>query len=187
MLGVSGSAGERLLVETASARNFPSLTSGTAGGTEPKEIGVWPASAEPIAGPPPLKGREGFADRWPGQRGMAGEHRGRAHGEGEGIEIRGGVVRHVRIERGINEVVRTVDENGVSVRCRLRGATRPDISASAGDVLDLELHAQLLGELLRHQAGEYVGWTGGSDRHEHHPPPPRVSLAHGDEPGGQPR
>src|SRR5260370_41967733 len=55
MLGVSGSAGERLLVETASARNFPSLTSGTAGGTEPKEIGVWPASAEPIAGPPPLK------------------------------------------------------------------------------------------------------------------------------------
>src|SRR5258708_32129910 len=56
MLGVSGSAGERLLVETASARNFPSLTSGTAGGTEPKEIGVWPASAEPIAGPPPLKG-----------------------------------------------------------------------------------------------------------------------------------
>src|SRR5262249_3010410 len=56
MLGVSGIAGERALLDTASARNFPSLTSDTAGGTEPKEIGVWPATAEPIAGPPPLKG-----------------------------------------------------------------------------------------------------------------------------------
>src|SRR6516225_11618737 len=56
MVGTSGSAGERFLLETASASSFPSLTSGTAGAVEPKEIGVCPASVEPIAGPPPLYG-----------------------------------------------------------------------------------------------------------------------------------
>src|SRR5215468_2755635 len=56
IVGTSGSAGERPLLETASARSLPSLTSGTAGAVEPKEIGVWPATVDPIAGPPPLNG-----------------------------------------------------------------------------------------------------------------------------------
>src|SRR5262249_58664907 len=56
MVGTSGSARDRVLVETASARSFPSLTSGTAGAVDPKEIGVWPATAEAIARPPPLDG-----------------------------------------------------------------------------------------------------------------------------------
>src|SRR5215470_8664752 len=56
MVGTSGSACERVLVETASARSFPSLISGTAGAVDPKEIGVWPATAEATAGPPPLNG-----------------------------------------------------------------------------------------------------------------------------------
>src|SRR5438309_6468072 len=56
MVGTSGSACERVLVETASARSFPSLISGTAGAVDPKEIGVWPATVEATAGPPPLNG-----------------------------------------------------------------------------------------------------------------------------------
>src|SRR6266511_3003056 len=56
MVETSGSACDRVLLETASARSFPSLTSGTAGAIEPKEIGVWPATTEAIAGPPPLNG-----------------------------------------------------------------------------------------------------------------------------------
>src|SRR5262245_8466184 len=56
MVGTSGKGGERLLLEIASERSLPSFTSGTAGAIEPKEIGVCPATAEPIAGPPPLNG-----------------------------------------------------------------------------------------------------------------------------------
>ena len=56
MVGTSGSAGVRVFDVTASARSLPSLTSGTAGAIAPNEIGVWPATVEPIAGPPPLNG-----------------------------------------------------------------------------------------------------------------------------------
>src|SRR5882672_4151936 len=56
MVGVSGKALVRVFDVTASARSLPSLTSGTAGVTAPNETGVWPATVEPIAGPPPLKG-----------------------------------------------------------------------------------------------------------------------------------
>src|SRR4029077_9429739 len=34
----------------------PSLISGTAGAMAPNEIGVWPATVEPTAGPPPPNG-----------------------------------------------------------------------------------------------------------------------------------
>src|SRR5262245_46621289 len=55
-VGTSGSAGERVLPDTASARSLPSLTNGAAGGNPPNEIGVCPATAEPIAKPPLLNG-----------------------------------------------------------------------------------------------------------------------------------
>src|SRR6266540_3583180 len=38
--------------------------------------------------------------------------------------------------------------------------------ARAGDVLDVELRTQLLRELLRHEAGEHVGRTGGRVRND---------------------
>src|SRR5712692_5008309 len=56
MLGTFGSACDRILLVTASARSLPSLTCGTAGGNELKAIGVCPATAEPIAKPAPLNG-----------------------------------------------------------------------------------------------------------------------------------
>jgi hypothetical protein len=56
MVGTSGNAWVRAFEVTASARNWPSLTNGTAGAIAPNEIGVWPATVEPIAGPPPLNG-----------------------------------------------------------------------------------------------------------------------------------
>ena len=80
------------------------------------------------------------------------------------------------VQRGINDVVRAIDENGVAVGCRLRGATRPNISARAGDILDIKLRPQLLGELLRHQASEYVGRTGARERHDHTHRPGRITL-----------
>src|ERR1700724_4124237 len=56
MLGTSGSACDRILLVTASARSLPSLICGTAGGNEVKAMGVCPASVEPTARPALLKG-----------------------------------------------------------------------------------------------------------------------------------
>src|SRR4051794_39428472 len=56
MVGTSGSTAARVLAETASGRSLPSLTSGIAGGSDVNVIGVWPATADWIAGPAPLNG-----------------------------------------------------------------------------------------------------------------------------------
>src|SRR6266511_3319569 len=173
MVGTSGSGGERLLLETASARSFPSLTSGTAGAIEPKEIGVCPATAEPRAGRGKavlagmgLDERDEVLDRLYWQRRVDGEHRGRGYRERDGVKILGRIVGHVRVKCGIDDEVGAGDEDGVAVRRRLRRAPDPDIAARAGDVLDVELRTQLLRELLRHEAGEHVGRTGGRVRND---------------------
>src|SRR5262245_58701610 len=56
MVGVSGKALLRVFDVTASARSLPSLTSGTAGVTAPKDNGVSPATVAATAGPPPPNG-----------------------------------------------------------------------------------------------------------------------------------
>jgi IS5 family transposase len=67
MVGISGSVGDRVLPVTASARSLLSLISCTAGAIAPNEIGVWPATVEPTAGPPPPNGtctRSRFNECW---------------------------------------------------------------------------------------------------------------------------
>src|SRR5215475_2949143 len=56
MVFTPGSARDRILLATASARSLPSLTCGTTGGGVVKAIGVWPATVEPIANPALLNG-----------------------------------------------------------------------------------------------------------------------------------
>src|SRR5580765_8363399 len=56
MVGTSGRTADRCLAETASARSLPSLIIGTAGGIDEKMIGVWPPTADWIAGPAPGNG-----------------------------------------------------------------------------------------------------------------------------------
>src|SRR5262249_61562069 len=56
MVGTSGKIGVRVRLVTASARSLPSLICGTAGGSVPKEISVWPAIVAAIGGAPPLNG-----------------------------------------------------------------------------------------------------------------------------------
>ena len=56
MLGTSGSACDRILLVTASARSLPSLICGTAGGNEVNAMGVCPASVEFTAKPALLNG-----------------------------------------------------------------------------------------------------------------------------------
>lgn len=56
IVGTFGSACDRRLLVTASARSLPSLMCGTAGGDELNAMGVCPASVEAIARPALLKG-----------------------------------------------------------------------------------------------------------------------------------
>src|SRR5262249_34841192 len=56
---------------------------------------------------------------------------------------------------------------------RLRG---PDVAGRAGDVLDIELLAEMLGELLRGKARENVGRAAGLERDDDAHRPARPSL-----------
>ena len=56
MVGTSGSADERLAEVTARPRSLPPCTCGAVGGSAVKAIGVWPATADWIAGPAPPNG-----------------------------------------------------------------------------------------------------------------------------------
>ncbi len=56
MVGTSGSAAERVVLSTASARMVPSVTNGTEGASTTKAIGVWPPSVDCSACPELLNG-----------------------------------------------------------------------------------------------------------------------------------
>jgi len=101
---------------------------------------------------------------------------GRGYRERDGVKILGRIVGHVRVKCGIDDEVGAGDEDGVAVRRRLRRAPDPDIAARAGDVLDVELRTQLLRELLRHEAGEHVGRTGGRVRNNDAHRSPGIGL-----------
>src|SRR5262245_35990103 len=57
-VGASGSAGDRVPVVTASARNLPSCTCGTTGVSTTNAMGVCPARTDWTAGAEPLKGTD---------------------------------------------------------------------------------------------------------------------------------
>ena len=56
MVGTSGTAGERRLPVTARPRSWPPRITVAAADSDVTMIGVWPPTAELIAGPPPLNG-----------------------------------------------------------------------------------------------------------------------------------
>ncbi len=54
---------------------------------------------------------------------------------------------------------------------RLRGS---NVAAAAGDVFHIELLSELLGELLRRDPSEDVGWTARNERHHNTHRPRRI-------------
>ena len=56
MVGTSGTAGERCRPVTARPRSWPPRITVAAADSDVTMIGVWPPTAELIAGPPPLNG-----------------------------------------------------------------------------------------------------------------------------------
>src|SRR5215208_3772994 len=68
------------------------------------------------------------------------------------------------------------DKDRIAVRRRLRRATRTDIAARAGHILDVELLAEPLGQLLCDKPPDRVSLTAGRKRHDNAHWPGRVLL-----------
>jgi len=67
---------------------------------------------------------------------------------------------------GIDDKGTCRDKKGVSVGRHLCDASRTDVAAGSANVLDVELFAQIVRELLRDQAPEHVSWTRGCKRYD---------------------
>ena len=91
---------------------------------------------------------------------------GEDHDRGEfGLRIVWHVAEHelVQCERG-----RTRHQNGIAVGRGLGGGHRPDIAGGAGAVVDHELLAELVGEILRDAASQQVHRAPGGKRNDQH-------------------
>jgi hypothetical protein len=75
------------------------------------------------------------------------------------------VAEHELVQR---ERGRTRHQNGIAVGRGLGGGHRPDIASSAGAVVDHELLAELVGEVLRHAAPQQVHRAAGGKRDDQH-------------------
>jgi hypothetical protein len=75
---------------------------------------------------------------------MNGEHGGRGDREGDRFEVLHGIIGNLVVQGGINDVVGTIDENGVPVGYRLGHPASAHIAAGAADVLDKKLLSEML-------------------------------------------
>src|SRR5262249_36564612 len=91
-------------------------------------------------------------------------------------EVLLGIERQLGEQRWVHHVGAERDEQRVAVRRRAGGLRRADIAGRAGDVLDIKLFAEMLGELLRGEPRENVGRAAGLERHDdaHRPRRPRL-------------
>src|SRR5262245_9040545 len=194
-VGTSGSADERCLLVTASARSLPSLTWGTCEESAANTMGVWPGTAAATAGPLPLKGTcmrssakdspeqlagqvrcrararggiivfagigsdqlDQLADGPGRNRGMHAQQVRRHGCEGDRLEILDGIIRDRRIQAGIDHEARADEQDRVPVRMGGGGLPPAHVTASAWNVLDVELSAGPLGQFLCHQPRHDVG------------------------------
>src|SRR6188472_4296746 len=98
---------------------------------------------------------------------MHGEYHIVRRGQHDELEVLEGVVSHLLEEDRIDREAVDVEQDGVAVRRRLRDLHGADAAARAADVLDIELLAELIGELLHDEPCENVGRTAGRERHHH--------------------
>src|SRR6266699_2639308 len=187
IVGTSGSACNRVLLATASARSLPSLTCGTTGGGVVKAIGVWPATVEPIAKPALLKGictrsrpsdrRNNSPTRCPGVP-VPGEAKVYLPGWALMKATRSltDCTGSALIQGRIDDDGGRNHEHGIAVGRCLCPLTHTDVAASTANVFDIELFSETLGQLLCDEASEYVGRTAGRERNDHTHRPRRIGL-----------
>ena len=102
-----------------------------------------------------------------------------------GGEILDRIVRHLGVEAGIYDEAGADRHDGVAVRGHARDLAGRGVAARAADVLDEELLAESVGELLRHDARDDVGRTAGGKADDHAHRPARIALRRGCRDAGQ--
>jgi hypothetical protein len=92
------------------------------------------------------------------------EQRRLAH-QGDGLQVFFGVVTELAVEvLAQRERTDTADEQGIAIGGGLFEVVEDDLGTSAGLVVDNEVVAFLLGQRLRHGAGQLIGGGSGSDQ-----------------------
>src|SRR5262249_18507345 len=101
-------------------------------------------------------------------------------GRGDRQRDRGEVLVGVELQFGkkrrVHDVGAECNEEGVAVRCRTRRLGGTDIAGRACEVLDIELLAEMLGELLRGEPRENVGRAARREWNDHADRPRRIGL-----------
>ena len=86
-----------------------------------------------------------------------------------GREILDRIIRHLGVEAGVHDEAGADHHDGVAVRRHARDLAGRNVAARAADVLDEELMAEIVGKLLRHDAGDGIGRSaGGKPDHDAH-------------------
>ena len=91
-------------------------------------------------------------------------------------EILDRIIRHLGVEAGVHDEAGADRHDGVAVRRHAGDLAGRGVAAGAADVLDEELLAEIVGKLLRHDAGDGIGRSaGGKADHDAHRPA-RIAL-----------
>ena len=95
------------------------------------------------------------------------DHQGGEDRKRDQVEVLFEFIRHFVVERGIDHVARIDHEQRVAVGRHLCHAAHGDVAAAAAHVLDIELLADMLRQLLCKQAGDHIGRTAGRVGNDH--------------------
>src|SRR4051812_24526370 len=107
---------------------------------------------------------------------MHGEHDVVGCRQRHELEVLERIVGDLVEEDWIDRKAVDVEQDGVAVRWRLRDLHGADAAARAADILDIELLAELLAELLHDEPRENVGRAAGCERHDDAHGPRGISL-----------
>ena len=105
-------------------------------------------------------------DRLRRHGGVDGDDGGGRDGERDGFEVVDRVVGQAREQRRIDHMRAEREQDRVAVGRRFRHLASADIAGGAGNILDIDLLAELLSELLRHKPREGVGHPTGRKGHD---------------------
>src|SRR5262245_35043058 len=99
---------------------------------------------------------------------MDGEHAGKAHHGGDRSEIAQRLIGQFLVEPWIDHQRRVgTGGDGVAIRLRLDQRLQPDRPVGAAAVLDIDLLAERLRQVLCRQPCDEVGAATGRERHDH--------------------
>ena len=85
------------------------------------------------------------------------------------------VIRHLFIETRVDDDTGADHEQGITIGSRVSDQRHAEIAAGAGVILDIELFAQAVAQLLCDQACHHVGGAGRRERHDDFDRPCRVA------------